>query len=61
MYINKPGETRIFLVNKTYAMFADALAPYIAILLAAMVLTIPDKQLLIFHEEWCQVPASSQC
>ena len=42
-------------------MAADALAAYITTALAAMVLTMLDKQLLAFHEEGFQLLTKSVC
>ena len=39
-------------------MAADALAPYVARASAAMVVTMNDKQVLVYHME---MPALSQC
>ena len=40
-------------------MTADALAPRVARASAAMVLTMEDKQILVFHEEGFQLPVPS--
>ena len=40
-------------------MTADALSPRIARASAAMVLSMEDKQILVFHEKWFQLPVPS--
>ena len=42
-------------------MAADALAPSLARSSAAIVLTMQDGRVLVFHEEGFQLPVASQC
>ena len=45
------AQNRLLCVNKVNTMATDTLPPYIARSSAAIVLTMWDKQVLVFHEE----------
>ena len=60
--LNSTGaETGLFCDNKVNIMAADALTPCIIRTSAAIVLTVQDKQNLVFHEEGFQLPILSPC
>ena len=54
------AETGILQDKWVDTMAADALAPCVARASASMVLTMQDKQLLVFHKERFQRPVLSQ-
>ena len=60
--INPYGtDTEILCVNLVNTMAADVLAPCVTRPSEAMVLTMQDKGLFVFHGEGFQSPAPSQC
>ena len=53
--------TKLIRSNRVNNMVADALALSVARLLAAMMLTMWNRQVLVLHGEGFQLPAPCQC